>query len=234
MNKRLEAIYAMIPEGKGVIDVGTDHGYLPAALAQTGYEGNIFASDIKQGPLRSARQTAMRSGVQDKIRFVLGDGLEACDPSAVDTIVIAGMGGDTICGILDRAEWCMTPDYTLILQPMTKAEILRYWLANNGYVFLSEKLVKDGSIIYQVLKACIKENTRLSDAELFTGAFSLVKEEELFPAYLDGLISRFTSGLKGLKEAKKDVPSRLFLKKSILSELIAMKERLDVQNTECL
>ena len=103
MNKRLEAIYALIGEGRGLVDVGTDHGYIPTALAQSGYAGNIIASDIKPGPLQAARRSAENAGVADKIDFLLCDGLDGCDPSAIDTIVIAGMGGDTICGILDRA-----------------------------------------------------------------------------------------------------------------------------------
>ena len=43
MNKRLEEIYALIGEGRGLVDVGTDHGYIPAALAKSGYSGNIIA-----------------------------------------------------------------------------------------------------------------------------------------------------------------------------------------------
>lgn len=108
MNKRLEAIMAHIPQnGRGVIDVGTDHGYLPAALFQRGYTGKLIAADINAEPLSKAKRTAESIGAEDVISLRLCDGLDGCDPSEVDTIVIAGMGGDTICGILDRAEWCM-------------------------------------------------------------------------------------------------------------------------------
>lgn len=231
MNKRLEAIYDLIETGKGIIDVGTDHGYLPAALAENGYEGQIIASDIRPGPLAVARHTAENAGVQEKIQFLLCDGLEDCDPGAIDTIVIAGMGGDTICGILDRAEWCMTPDYTLILQPMTKAEVVRYWLAYNGYEFLKEELVKDGGSIYQILKARIRKNTRLSNGELFTGKYSLIRDNALFPEYLQGLISRFEAGVKGMEEAKNAELYKLSLRRSILSELLAMKEELHDKNS---
>ncbi len=234
MNKRLEAIYDLIEDGRGVIDVGTDHGYIPAALAKNGYSGQIIASDINAGPLESARRTALNSGVQDKIQFVLCDGLEGCDPKAVDTIVIAGMGGDTICGILDGAEWCMTPEYTLILQPMTKAEVVRYWLAYNGYEFLNEELVKDSGTIYQIIRARTRENTRLSNAELFTGKFSLVKGNMLFPEYLQGLISRFATGIKGLEASKNSEPYKLSLKKSILSELCVMREKINDKNSRCI
>lgn len=225
MNKRLEAIYALIGEGKGLVDVGTDHGYIPTALAQSGYAGNIIASDIKPGPLQAARRSATSAGVEDKIHFILCDGLDGCDPSAIDTILIAGMGGDTICGILDRAEWCMTPDYTLILQPVTKAEVVRYWLAYNGYEFLDEVLVRDGGIIYQIIRSRIKENTPLSLAELYTGEFALARKNALFVEFLDTLISRFETGIKGLERAKDCAPWTLALKKQIYAQLREMKEK---------
>ena len=225
MNKRLQAIYSLICQGIGVVDVGTDHGYIPVALAQNRYAGKIIASDIRSGPLQAARNSAESAGVVDKIDFLLCDGLDGCEKSAIDTIVIAGMGGDTICGILDRAEWCMTPDYTLILQPMTKAEVVRYWLAYNGYEFLDEVLVKDGGIIYQVFRARIKENTSLSLAELFTGEYALAVKNPLFGEFLDMLISRFETGIKGLESAKDCRPCSLSLKKQICSQLLEMREK---------
>ena len=121
----------------------------------------------------------------------------------------------------------MTPEYTLVLQPMAKAEILRYWLANNGYEFLAEKLVRDSGILYPIIKARIKENTRLSNGELFTGKASLAKENALFGEYLDAQIARFQSEIKGLEEAKAVVPYKLSLKKDILSQLLSMKEEND-------
>ena len=84
-----------IPDGIGVIDVGTDHAYLPVALARRGYCGNLLASDIGEGPLAVARRHAEDASVADRIRFFCCDGLELCPPEDVDCIVIAGRGGDT-------------------------------------------------------------------------------------------------------------------------------------------
>ena len=59
MNKRLDLLYEMIPsDGLGVIDVGTDHGQIPIRLANSGYTGYIFASDVAEGPLNTARSAA--------------------------------------------------------------------------------------------------------------------------------------------------------------------------------
>ena len=46
MNKRMHAIVKYIEPGRGLIDVGTDHGHLPAWMAAHGYRGNIIAADI--------------------------------------------------------------------------------------------------------------------------------------------------------------------------------------------
>lgn len=227
MNKRLKAISSHISDGTGVIDVGTDHGYIPAALAEGGYTGKIIASDINEGPLESARRNAKETGVLDQIDFMLCDGLEKCDPSKIDTIVIAGMGGDTICGILDRAEWCIAPGYKLILQPMTKAEILRFWLINNGFMIISEEYIRDGNL-YQILAAEFGPSVRYSDAELYTGKYETVCLDRLFPEYLEKLIGRFEYEDRAMKSAETGRDDlRLQFGRQIINELYEMRDRLE-------
>ena len=218
MKNRLDCLLTLIPDGIGVVDVGTDHGYLPVMLAKRGYPGALIASDLREGPLAAARRSAKEAGVEGQIRFLLCDGLEQCDREQVDTIVIAGMGGDTICGILDRAEWCMDRRYLLVLQPMTRAEVLRYWLVNNGFGILRERLVEEGGTVYSVLTARFDGATTLTDAELFTGAFSMVEAEKLWPAFLQLQIRRFEKMLAGLREANRD-PGRIRLIEGIVLQL---------------
>lgn len=197
MNRRLEAIASLVRDGTGLIDVGTDHGYLPAFLAKTGYTGELYASDINEGPLSAARRTAAEAGVSERIRFFLCDGLSLCPKEKVDTIVIAGMGGDSIVKILDEAEWCMDGRYLLILQPMTKAEVLRYWLVYNGFGIESETLVQDGNL-YHILCAVFGGKTVLNDAELFAGKRSLCLSPELYDRLLEILLQRFKKVLAGM------------------------------------
>ena len=226
MNKRLEIIADLVENGRGVIDVGTDHGYLPVRLAQRGYTGFLYASDINAAPLQSARKTAAEATLEDRIQFLLCDGLDECPPDRIDTIVIAGMGGDLICRILDKAEFCLDSAYTLILQPMTKAEVLRYWLVNNGFELKEEPLVRDGGILYQIIRARYSKNMRLSDAELYSGAFENIRKERLCGEWLDTLIRRFEKEERGLLSAKDPVKGRLSICQSILNRLIQMKESL--------
>lgn len=170
MTERLEIILSLIKDGRGVIDVGTDHAYVPIRLAQRGYSGRILATDINSGPLQRARRNVVEAGLEDRIEFRLCDGLSGCDGSETDTVILAGMGGDLICRILDEAEWTMSPDYKLILQPMTKAEVLRYWLVYNGYNILEDLTVSDGGRLYSVLMVRFSGiNENYNDAELFVG-----------------------------------------------------------------
>ena len=220
MKKRLECIAAKIPNGIGMVDVGTDHGYLPVALAQRGYGGNLFASDIGEGPLQTAREHAESAGVTEKLRFLCCDGLELCPPDAVDCIVIAGMGGDTISGILDRAEWCMDRRYTLILQPMTRAEVLRYWLIYNEFEIVDEDLVEDGGILYSVLTARFGGVTRLVEAELYTGGFALLAKHPLYPRLWVVQRKRFQKIYDALKRSGAgDEDGRLALSELICRQL---------------
>lgn len=221
MNKRLNAIAAMVQNGIGLVDVGTDHGYLPVLLASNGYTGALFASDINEGPLLSARRTAAEYGFSDRIRFLLCDGLRLCPPDAVDTIVIAGMGGDMIVKILDETEWCMDRRYCLILQPMTKAEVLRYWLVNNEFGIESETLVEDGGL-YQIIGARFGGSTRLTDAELFTGKRSLINDAALFDRQLAKTIARFEKAIDGMGGRERE--PRLVLYREILYQLTKMRE----------
>jgi tRNA (adenine22-N1)-methyltransferase len=226
MNNRPEAIASLVSSGTGLIDVGTDHGYLPVRLAQRAYTGFLYASDINPGPLAAARRTAREASVEDRIGFLLCDGLDDCPKDRIDTIVIAGMGGDLICRILDRAEWCLDGAYTLILQPMTKAEVLRYWLVNNGYCLEEERLVRDGGKLYQIIRARFSQNMPLSDAELYAGAFENIRGEALCREWLDTLIRRFEKEAHGLLHAGQPEEGRLAICQGILSGLIGMKGKL--------
>ena len=224
MGSRLRIIEGKIPDGIGVIDVGTDHGTIPVWLAQRGYPGRIFASDINAGPLNAAKRAAAQAGVTDRVEFLLSDGLRLCPPESVDTIVIAGMGGDLIVKILDEAEWCMHPRYHLILQPMTRAEVLRYWLVYNEFEILTESVAEEGNTLYQILTARFGGYTALNDAELFCGKRSLAEDDWLWLRSLNGQTQRLEKALCGMACGAGD-EARARLYREILTQMREMGER---------
>ncbi|MBP6890122.1 MAG: tRNA (adenine(22)-N(1))-methyltransferase TrmK, partial [Veillonella sp.] len=54
LSKRLAAAYDMVPNARCIADVGTDHGYLAAALLQGGKADYVIAIDVNKGPLATA------------------------------------------------------------------------------------------------------------------------------------------------------------------------------------
>lgn len=225
MSERLETIASLVSGGKGVADVGTDHAYVPIILRKRGYSGTIVATDINEGPLKKARMGLEEAGFSDSVKLVLCDGLEGCEPDSVDTVIVAGMGGDTITGIIDRAEWTYKPGIKLILQPVTKPEILRYWLVNNSYTITEEKLIKENGTIYQIIAAEIKDApSSFNDAELYVGKYENICKSEHFNEHIDIHIKRFRSAVSGLENAKREgLDSWLEINRTVLEELIEMR-----------
>ena len=219
MDQRLDSIYKLIDKGsKGVCDVGTDHGFIPVRLAQEGFKGSIVASDINALPLKTAEANARAAGVYDRITFLRYDGLPEHLSESFDTAVIAGMGGDLICSIIDRADWIFSPGYTMILQPMTKQEVLRYYLINNGFTISDDVLATDGIRIYQIIKCSFTSvNDTYSEAELYTGKRSRCNDHELFLLIVQKFsknLDKIISGTEGSGESEK-----LTYYKSIAREL---------------
>jgi dinuclear metal center YbgI/SA1388 family protein len=133
IGNRLTAL-ALEVKGKYVLDIGTDHGKLPVSLIMQGKCSEAVAADINDEPLKAAKQTAEGAGVQDKIRFIKSDGFDNVDTEEVTDIVIAGLGGETIAGILKRGSDKIKRK-NLILQAMSKSDLLFDCLVTDGFRF---------------------------------------------------------------------------------------------------
>lgn len=169
LDSRLGCIAEAIGGARIVADIGTDHGLLPIALLLHGQAERAVACDIRQGPLGSARRNAERYGVSDKVELVLTDGFHGVEAYSPDAVVISGMGGELIARIISEAPY-LRGDVRLFLQPMTRAESLRAYLAQSGFEITAEHLARDGERLYSVIEASFcGENTEYSYAELLVG-----------------------------------------------------------------
>lgn len=167
---RLNVALSLVRQGSRVADIGTDHAHLPVCLIQTGRSPFVIASDVKEGPVLAARRSVEAAGLEDKIDVRLADGLSAVKAGEADDIVIAGMGGETIREILQNAPWIQNERYRFILQPMTRAELLRRYLWETGFDILREIPVCDGRHSYTVMSVCYDGVCRtVSDADCFVG-----------------------------------------------------------------
>ena len=150
LSTRLAACCAYIKPGDRVADIGCDHGYLSIYLLKNSIASRAYACDVAEGPLQSARRNAVKYGVADKLSFYLSDGVKNV-PRDFDTLVCAGMGGDTMVSILSAAPWLKDDRYRLILQCQSKRELLRGYLSENGWHIAEESVLRDGRFLYTVM-----------------------------------------------------------------------------------
>lgn len=201
LQPRLHAISSLVPDGAKLVDVGTDHGFIPVRLLLDNRIQTAIASDIGAAPLDHARRTAEQFGVTDRVDFRLCDGLCGISEDEVDTVVIAGMGGDNISAILSSAPWTKKGTL-LLLQPMSKAEVLRRYLPENGYCVVAEQLVADKGVIYPILTVRGGDMLPATEAQAWGGF--LLQCDPLKDRYLDDRILRLRRAAAGLEKATDD------------------------------
>ena len=133
----------MVTEGSSLADVGTDHGYIPIALVQTGKVSRAIAMDINKGPLERAALHIREQHLEDRITTRLSDGMTALKEGEADTVLIAGMGGALTVHILEGGAHCLASVKELILQPQSEIWLVREWLCEHGYKITDEDIVLD-------------------------------------------------------------------------------------------
>ena len=219
---RLQMVADLVPEGARVADIGTDHAYLPAALMLEGKIRAAIAADLRQGPLNRAKATVQNYGLQGKIGFRLCDGLKGIEPEEADTVVIAGMGGETISMILEDAPWTREKGTKLVLQPMSSMLELRVWLAGNGYRIQSEHLAQEGNTIYTAFLVQAGEMPALTPAERWVGRNH---PAPLRKAWIEHWEHRIRRAKEGMERSRQEaVQTQIKDLEEVLEEMVAMKE----------
>lgn len=152
LTERLRTAAELVRSSRKTVDVGTDHGYLPAFLVMNGVTDRVTAADIGKGPLENAEKTIKKYSLEGKIDTCLSDGLMKISPDT-EEIIICGMGGTLIAEILSEAEWIKHEEIHLILQPMTHSYDVRKFLCENGFFIDTEKFCTDTGRDYVVISA---------------------------------------------------------------------------------
>ncbi len=184
--------------GKKIVDIGTDHAYLPVYLALGGEIDSAIAADINPEPLKRGENNIAKYGVEDTVTVRLSDGLDSIAPEEADDIVIAGMGGELIAKIVLRTAWTKNPSKHLILQPMSRPEVLREQLFLNGYDIKKEKCVVSEGRLYTVMSVCYTANAaEPSPRQKYLGKLDKSDDPELYEQYLERITGHLTQKARG-------------------------------------
>lgn len=149
---RLKAIVNMIDQCENIIDVGTDHGYVPIYLVENSVIKSAIASDINRGPVEKAKKNIQNNNVSSQIICRQGSGLSTVNPGEVQVAVIAGMGGNLIRDILEADLPVVKGLKYMILQPVQNAEVLREYLYSTGYDIIKEDICNEDGKFYEIIK----------------------------------------------------------------------------------
>ena len=184
LSKRMDRLAGLVTAGNRLADVGTDHGYIPIALVQSGKIPSAIAMDINQGPLDRARDHIREQHLDTYITTRLSDGLTFLQDGEADTVLIAGMGGALTVHILEGGAHCLASVKELILQPQSEIWLVREWLCEHGYKITDEDIVLDEGKYYPMMRAVHGSMELPSRGEREYGNPALQRSIGVWSAYL--------------------------------------------------
>lgn len=220
LSKRLEMVANFIDNNdKSVIDIGCDHGLLSIYLANKFKNLKIIASDVNKNALDNAKKNITKCGLNDRIETRLGSGIFVINNNDnIDTIVVAGMGTNTIVEFLKCSRDKLVNVNKIIIQSNTDLYFLRKNMVSMGYFIDDEELVVDKGIIYTIIKF-VKGKKKYSYKELYLGPILISKNSDLF-------VEKCMKELNNMKKILKNIGKGHYLYKLKLKKNIRILENI--------
>ncbi len=204
LTDRLQKVADLVPKGKSMADIGTDHGYLPIYLIEVGRVEKAIAADINQGPLDRAGENLISHGMTEKISLRLGGGLSKLKKGEVDGVTICGMGGLMIRQILEDDREKAQALSWLVLQPQNHVAELKVFLSTHHFRIEKEVLSEDGGQLYEMLLAVQGEMEPLDMLSAEIGATEAYRKDPLFLTHIRRLIRKRDFLIQGVSEDTKE------------------------------
>jgi len=190
LSTRLMEIVSVVPPCERVLDIGSDHGHVPAYLLENHIAGRAVATDIHADPAETTRRYLRRQGVMQQAEVFHTDGLHGIRLQKEDVVILSGLGGLEMIRVLSEAvenHSGVLPENTLfILQPQRSSEDLRGYLAGSGFAIVKESICLDRDKFYSILLAkwTGQKAYQLSLTELLLGPCLLQTRPPNFLKYL--------------------------------------------------
>ena len=180
LSKRLQAIYDMVPYSV-TADIGSDHGKLMIALFNDGRIPKGYAVENKKGPYNRLVKALKEAHIEEDVVPLFSDGITDL-PISVSTIVLAGMGGETILKILNDHPEKLKLVQTIIVDAHTSIPKLRKEISEMGFVIADEQIVEEDHIYYEIIKFIRSDVAYYSENDLEFGPILRKEQSCLFKA----------------------------------------------------
>ena len=222
ISKRLELVASFVPQGAILLDVGSDHAYLPIELIERGQIESAIAGEVVEGPYQSAVKNVEAHGLKEKIQVRLANGLAAFEEAEqVSVITIAGMGGRLIARILEEGLDKLASVERLILQPNNREDDLRIWLQDYDFEIVAENILEEAGKFYEILVVEAGQ-MKLSASDVRFGPFL---SKEVSPVF----VQKWQKEAVKLEFALGQIPEKNLEERQVLVDKIqAIKEVLHV------
>lgn len=225
LSKRLNKIAELVDFGASVIDVGTDHGYVPNFLCENKISSDIIATDISKNSLEKSIELTRELGNEKFVRNILANGI--VDENR-DNIIIAGLGGIQIAEIIANSIEIAKSSKKLILQPMQKTNILRRELNNMGFVIFDEEIIYEDERYFEIILAKFsnKIDKGLKEEDFYFSEKLIEKKDKTYLSYLEekktylkSIISSFDPNSTRSKKRNEELNNLLSLVEEAIDEI---------------
>lgn len=146
MTLRLTEIFNALPTCRVFADVGCDHGYISLEMLKSNKAEKVIFSDISKKCLQKARELLCEYVIEGRAEGYVSNGFDSLPP--FDLALIAGMGGEEIISIIEKAK---DLPQKLVLQPMKNSPKVREVLLEKGYKFIKDYTFKAENKFYDLM-----------------------------------------------------------------------------------
>lgn len=219
---RLKKLTEKITPSNNLIDIGTDHAYIPIFLYKNNIITSALACDISKGSLEKAKINIRNNNLQNVIQTRLSNGFEKITKDDnPQSILIAGMGGMLIINILEDGKLIVNESKELILQPQKDIPKVRQYLHKNGFKIVDDEIIIDDFKYYTIIKAIKGIENPYTEAEYMFGKIQIDNKSQILKQYIEYNINKISNIILSLQNT--NATSRL---NNLKNELDLHKEVL--------
>ena len=202
---RLKKIADKVDKNSIVLDVGTDHAYIPIFLCLNNIITKAIAVDISQNCIKRATFNIQNFNLSSKIEARVSNGLKSiCFSDCIDTCIISGMGGALIIDILKNYIDLTKTFKKLILQPQRDIDKVRMFIHKINFKIVEDEMIEDENRIYTIIVAILGKEEEYSSEEYAFGKFEIKRKSPILKKFIKNECIRIEKLIERLKNLNCD------------------------------